>query len=452
MTRLAEGRSAVAQRRTLRGPTSPTREPLGDLIASIDLPALVEHYAGEGRATMGGARWKFACPHPDHADNKPSFTVYLGRDDKWRCGCFSQCGEVGDALEFVKWVTGCSTGEAAKRLREFRAGDASGIEVSEKRAPRCDMSAANVPGGTDTAPTYTVTDDTGALRGYLAGRGWPDEVAEAFGLKVVLDTYRVKRVLHPFEVLEAGQWVQASWQARRLDGDRSPKWIGPNGSALPLYNLRALDKPDLKAVVICEGPADTVTAWLALRDLPEVGAVGVAGAQGWRTEFAPYFEGLAVVIAGDNDTAGETFTTKVARGLRGVASLIVAACPSEGVSDLTDMAKVHGLDEVRRLLTEALPVEVPTELPAHTSAEKVALIMRHFPGAYVVCPVCSSPTSRRYCERCEALTMPPKSDKRKAKPREWARCNSCNFHALGVHRKRCYVCNGTFERIEAVAS
>lgn len=445
-------------RRTLRGSTSPKREPLRDLIASIDLPALVERYAGPGKATMGGARHKFACPHPDHADNSPSFTVYLGRDEVWRCSCISQCGKVGDALDFVQWVTGCEASEGVKHLREFRAGTASSLEASnswaskKKHAIASATSVQNAPGGTDTAPEYTAEDDPEALKAYLASRGWPGEVAEAFGLQVVRDTYGTKRILHPFTAPEAGEWVQASWQARRLDKSESLRWVGPSGSALPLYNLRDLAAPGLKAVVVCEGPADTVTAWLALRDLPEVGAVGVAGANGWRAEFAPYFEGLAVVIAGDNDKAGETFTATVARDLHRVASLIVAACPSEGVSDLTDMAKAHGIAEVRRLLTEALPVEVPDELPARTEGEFVAMITRLFPGAYVACPVCASPTSRQYCPRCEALTTPPNSDKRKAKPREWSRCNACGFHALGVHRKRCYVCTGTFERIEAVAS
>jgi hypothetical protein len=380
--------------------------------------------------------------------------VYLGRDEVWRCSCLSQCGKVGDALAFVQWVTGCDAREGVKMLREFRNGlEASNSwQVPEKRALGSATSVQNSSGGTDTAPDYTVTDDREALNAYLASRGWPGEVAEAFGLQVVRDAFGVKRVLHPFTALESGEWVQVSWQARRLDKRESYRWVGPQGSALPLYNLQALASPDLKAVVVCEGPADTVTAWLALRDLPEVGAVGVAGANGWRPEFVPYFEGLAVVIAGDNDEGGETFTATVHRALHRTASLIVAACPSEGVSDLTDMAKAYGLAEVRRLLTEALPVAVPEVMPAHTEAEFVAMITHLFPGAHVTCPVCASPTSRQYCPKCEALTAPPKSDKRKVKPREWARCNACNFHALGVHRKRCYVCPGTFERIEAVAS
>jgi hypothetical protein len=409
--------------------------PLKDLIDGIDLPALVATYAGPGKHS--GGSWLYQCPNPGHPDASPSFSVFKGRNGQWLCGCLSQCGHVGNAFDFMQWLHKCDNAETVRRLRSF-TGQAAPLPHRPAKNAASKQHVAPKPKRPD--PGFTVVNDAGALSAYLASRQWPAEVAEAFGLQVVRLNRHFEqdtlRVLHPFFEHKAGEWRATSWQARRLDNANAQKWLAPLGAALPLYNLRALDPAELTSAVVCEGPADTVTAWLATRDIDGLAVVGVPGSQAWRTEWAAYFEGLAVVIAGDNDKAGATFTAKVAGDLRASAALLVSACPPEGVNDLTDMAKVHGLGAVRELLTKALPVRVPRVAAAATPpGDELTAVLALFTGAFTVCRVCLAPTPNAYCRNCTRLARLDTG-----KPVQWAECDHCREPALGGHGKKCRRC------------
>jgi len=460
MTKISHGRG----KSSLASHPGGSLPPLKDLIAGIDLPALVAQHTGPGKHS--GGSWLFPCPNPAHQDTHPSFSVFKGRGGVWLCNCLSQCDHIGDALEFVKWHYQCDTSEGARRLREFagmpqlgahRAKSANG---TEKHAPHFAMSDESGAGGTYTAPEkcktkpvnapqdpgYTVLNDTATLTAYLTSRQWPLEVVDAFGLKVVrlnrtAEAHTV-RVLHPFTECRSGEWRETAWQARRVDNSSERRWLGPLKCPLPLYNLRGLDPAELRAVVVCEGVSDTVTAWLAVRDIPGVGVVGVPGALSWRTEWAAYFTGLEVVLAGDNDKAGAKFTRDIAHHLRGVAASLVDACPAHEVNDLTDMAKVHGIDGVRGLLLGALKLTAaPQALPTTPPSDPLALVLEHFKGSHTVCRVCHSPTAHAYCVRCDKLTH-----RTNGKPVKWAHCDTCGEPSLGGNGKKCkrLECGGTF--------
>jgi hypothetical protein len=418
--------------------------PLRDFIAGIHLPQLVEHYAGPGKHS--GGKYLFSCPNPDHYDAHASFSVFMGKGGAWRCHCLSQCGHVGDALDFMAWQLRCDKSEALRELRKW-AGQPNPLPHS----PTAKKATAKVA-TQETDPGYTALDDVAAMADYLASRQWPAEVVEAFGLRIVrlnrASERDTVRVLHPFIDYRSGEWCATSWQARRLDNVEASRWLGPRGASLPLYNVRALDAEALSAAIVCEGPADTVTAWLAVRDVPGIAVVGVPGSQAWRSEWAAYFTGLAVVIAGDGDNAGAAFTSKVARDLRAGASVLVAACPPEGVNDLTDMAKVHGLQAVRQLLTKALPVQVPDFAPTTTPpgdewAQQWAVITSHFTNAVTVCRVCMTPTPHTYCDKCSALTK-----NAHGKAMHWAQCDNCGEHSLAGHGRKCLTCGGSRVKVE----
>jgi DNA primase len=407
-----------------------TLPPLSDLVASVDLSALVEKYAGASKRN-GGSRYLFRCPNPAHADNSPSFSVFTGRNGVQQCGCLSQCGHIGDALNFVKWVRNCDTKEAAEELRGF-SGVASPRPLEAPKAPR--KLRATQPSG--------LVDDAQAMRSYLVSRGWGEEVAKTFGLQIMRDKFGVKRVRHPFHAWIDGQLVEAGWQARRLDNSKELRWLGEEETPLPLYNLPALDQDNLTHAVICEGAPDTITAALALTTLPGWACVGVAGANGWRDEFAQFFGGLAVVIAADNDKGGELLTAKVTKSLSGVASLIVAACPT--TNDLTDMAKVQSLEAVRELLT-GWQIEEKHAIESDQSGAKVCFdTLVH---AFARCKVCAheAEPGARFCKSCARI------EQVSGKP--WRVCDTCNTFALVDRERRCFIthkCSGAF--VEAVAS
>ena len=187
--------------------------PLSDFIAGIDLPQLVEHYAGPGKHS--GGSYLFKCPNPDHYDGHPSFSVFTGKGGAWRCHCLSQCGHVGDALDFLAWQLRCDKSDALRTLRTW-AGQPTALPYATQ-AKKVSKQVAQVK----TDPGYTEVNDLAAMSDYLTARQWPAEVVEAFGLRIVrlnrASERNTVRVLHPFYEHRAGEWCATSWQARRLD-------------------------------------------------------------------------------------------------------------------------------------------------------------------------------------------------------------------------------------------
>lgn len=404
--------------------------PLRDLVASVDLSAIVEKYAGPGK--RNGRGYLFQCPNPAHPDNSPSFSVFTNSKGVQVCHCLSQCGHIGDALAFLQWVNRCEVRDAADELRSFIG--ASPITPTLKTPSKPKTIRATQPSG--------IVSDTAAMRDYLDARGWPEEVAASFGLQVMHDYAGIKRVRHPFRSWLDGQLVETGWQARRLDNSQEMRWLGASGTSLPLYNLPALDADEITHAVICEGPADTITASLALAHLPAWACVGVAGSQSWRDEWAQYFGGLSVVIATDNDEAGEKLHARIVASLSGVASVIMASRPVG--NDLTDMAKALGLEKVRDMLSgwDTAEKHAPS---CDMSALKVAGLIEV--PTITRCKVCKqvAEAGARYCARCA------RTEEVSGQP--WRVCDECNTFALVELGRKCFVshkCAGHY--VEAVKS
>jgi DNA primase len=79
-----------------------------------------------------------------------------------------------------------------------------------------------------------------------------------------------------------------------------------------------------------------------------------------------------VILAGDNDDAGQAGVKKAAKAFseRGL-TVAIAALP-EGVKDLNDVLRAQGAEAVCRLLAEAAPWKPATEQPENEGAAKNA--------------------------------------------------------------------------------
>lgn len=337
-------------------------ESLRDLCARVDLVSLVASRTPivrvQGRATT------FRCPHPDHADQHPSFVVTTTANGRQVWRCFSQCARFGDAIDLLSWLDGCTKGEAANRLRAW-LGDPTPTArpLPRSAAPqRAEKPRPNV-GGPEC--------DRAFLLRYAEQRGWPASMIERFSLSVVTDAKGRRRIRHPFLVPSPdGGWHLAYWQDRGTR-DASPRWLSSAGRSPVLYNLPSLASDHVEAVVICEGPADTITATAALSDVPSVDCVGVPGVSAWRPEWAQIIGGLRVVVAADPDDAGRKLEESVRRTMTDPITLVHLAH-----GDLTDTAKHLGLGAVADLLLTACAIRSPQPV-----RDPIALLLAAFPGS-----------------------------------------------------------------------
>lgn len=351
-------------------------ERLSVLIEKVDLFSLVEKYAGHGRTS--GTTTTYSCPNPNHPDHSPSFTVSHSRNGKQLARCWSQCAWQGDALEFVKWQEGLDTGEAVRWIRNYLNLPAS-LFVSRSSTPSKPSRSVSpkYSAALDNSQRPTTERAAHFLERYLEFRSWPLSVVEKFSLEVVLDSSGQCRVRHSyFTPTSSGEWVVSYWQDR---GTSLPKWLSPRKSTPALYNLRSLERDELSAVVICEGPADTITASLALEENEEIAVIGVPGVSAWRSEWAEYLEGLRIVVAADNDEAGHTLETAVSNS---VGRKIKLVRPDSAHGDLTETAKHLGLDTVRSLLLSAINAEPKAE--KRSLEDSVRLLLKVFPEAFAI--------------------------------------------------------------------
>lgn len=310
---------------------------LDDVKARADLSREVADRVGSGKLANG--RELFTCPHPNHNDSTPSFTVYLA-SSSWYC---YGCGRGGDVIDLVTWLDGLSVFDAITYLGDKYGGDGKAPRNNAKKTPT--RKARNlVTAVADTA--RPLDDETAAaiLSRFVEGRGWSPTVTELVSLSVVLDAFGRPRVRFPF--LKDGRALL--WQDRAVGATVEPKWLTPRGATLYPFGVDCLDRydsPDLNdwpdcpivgapAVWIVEGPADAVT----LLDLwPSMSVLGLAGVSSWSVNYAENLSGLTVVVITDNDTPGRDLRETLSRDLDDWAAVLHVHVPEE-LNDLGDWA------------------------------------------------------------------------------------------------------------------
>lgn len=92
---------------------------------STDMKKLAEMYTSEPMKKTGDGVWQSKCPHPDHNERTPSFTVW-SKFNSWACyGCHNGRKSTkennfgSDCIAFIQWIEGCSWREAVLKLAEI---------------------------------------------------------------------------------------------------------------------------------------------------------------------------------------------------------------------------------------------------------------------------------------------------------------------------------------------
>lgn len=186
--------------------------------------------------------------------------------------------------------------------------------------------------------TYQLQVDAAAP--YLAGRGIGRQAATMFRLGYVQEPMigheqYAGRLAIPY--LTPSGVVDIRFRAMHDDG--SPKYLSRAGADSTLFNVLAFQQ-DTDVIGICEGEMDTIIA-NAECGIP---AVGVPGANGWKTWYARAFADYRrVIVLCDGDQPGRDLGKKIAQQID-VATVV--SMP-DGM-DVNEVFMSEGMEGIRK--------------------------------------------------------------------------------------------------------
>jgi hypothetical protein len=226
----------------------------------------------EGVRQRGDYYYQALCPA--HEDRDPSLSVAEGEDGRALLKCFA----------------GCDTEDVVAAL---------GLEMTDLFERR----NGHGGGGSYTPPENGSTDQPVTLENYATYVGLPIEHLEGLSLE---QYYRLGKPAVRMPYLdEAGEEVLLVRSRVSLTG--KPKILTRKGDKHRLYGLWKLGEAlEAGYAVLVEGESDAQTLWYHKEP-----AVGIPGANGWKTEWASDLEGIARLYFVVEDEAGESCWEKL---------------------------------------------------------------------------------------------------------------------------------------------
>lgn len=286
----------------------------------------------------------YVVPCPSHNDSNPSLRIaYSPAGGKVVLKCRAGCATT-DVVE--------SLGLKMSQLFNVPAGDMTNIRASVATTAKV--------GASDRAALAlylrrTREGDLGPAQEYAArrfgidpdkfsdlGLGYDDGTISGGNLKLSRAKYHDSpRLVVPFRGFDGHPHYL---QARAL-GPAAAKWSGPTnpeGASWGTYGL-IQGGTGWSEVIICEGPSDGLTVASVGYDTVIVRGASLGANAALADEVAAGLAGRRVIVAGDNDTAGRTFTRTVCAALSerdiDVRRLTI---PDSAGNDVTDWRESAG--------------------------------------------------------------------------------------------------------------
>jgi len=292
-----------------------------------------------------------------HDDRSFSLGLDINRN---RYKCFA-CGEQGSIIDLFMAINGVDLSHAIKELAEM-----TGLTPISQQTTSTPYKANIRPPEPPSEPLEAYSDIYEELcfycagldqesEQYLKGRGLTEETLDRFllcsvknyqatdkhlkdkfskdelqragviGEKGNLIFYKHKIII-PF--LQDGRIIFL--QGRRLDQEQ-PKYLHLK-RPVPLYNTNALTETRQdKKIYICEGVFDAL-----MLEQNNYKAVGILGVNNFKPDYADLFKGLDVVLALDNDEAGERGTKDLAKMFLLKGQGVSSKQLPDGKKDITD--------------------------------------------------------------------------------------------------------------------
>jgi putative DNA primase/helicase len=317
---------------------------------------------------------------PAHADSRPSLRIWRGDDNKVRINCRAGC--TPDSVRIA----------ARLNWTDLFDADGDGATVPRERP------AMVGPGPTAALAQYV---DATAMAlfdyDYAHAEHARNYIGDRFGLDpdtaldLMLGVDSLGQVCPHFPYrsraftsfprltvpLRDFRGVARGLQGRDLTGNCPGRWVSlsnPEGARWASYGVFK-GQGGYGVTLVCEGPGDALTAVAVGYDAVAIRGASLAGSPELIAELAAGLAGTQVVVAGDNDTAGQGFTRRLADGLaeHGVA-VYTLEIPTSG-DDLTDWrARDPHLfpDALHSAVKYARPVGNAADAMAQAIAEELA--------------------------------------------------------------------------------
>src|SRR3954447_4368909 len=298
--------------------------------------------------------WAVSCPA--HLDARPSLRVAYNAEAKkiaLRC-------RVGCSTEDVLG----SLGLTMAALFDVEPGDLDDLRTA-------DTGAAEIATGDRAAVKHylnraaaALEDEGAAARQYVADRfgvsealalelglGYDDGTLDGGKLRLSRSRFHgTPRLVVPFYDFDGRPH---GLQARALTADAEVRWsvpVNPEGSSWSKYGvLRSAE--GRREILLTEGPSDGLTAVAAGYDTVFIRGAALASSGVLADKIADGVQGRPVIVAGDADEAGATFTATVVSALSGRGVDVRRLVLPDGVNDLTDWREAEG-EEFPRLFRE----------------------------------------------------------------------------------------------------
>lgn len=340
----------------------------------MDVNAILDRFQDVDDQPDGG----YIALCPSHGDSRPSLRIWFGEDGRVRMTCRAGC-ETGDVVKAagLRWADMFNATGAARVVTSVRPDIVGAEQVAALRRYLDSADNALQFGETEMASEarlyavnrFGMNDITASRLGLGYDNGSVEGLAftDAEGRRRNYRSPGFRRFPRLIVPLVGFDGIARGLQGRDVSGDCPARWMSltnPDGARWASYGVLWADR-DTDTFIVTEGPGDGLTAVAAGYNALIIRGSSLVNSPDLIAELAHGLKGYRVVLAGDNDRAGNGFTERLAAGLasHGVPSLPLVI-PHEG-DDLTDWRARNVADFPRALEEAVYPLlSLPAEEPA----------------------------------------------------------------------------------------
>ncbi|MGW2425078.1 phage/plasmid primase, P4 family [Streptomyces sp. NPDC001709] len=336
---------------------------------------LLARFSGVAEENDGG----YSALCPAHSDSRPSLRVWRGEDNKVRLTCRAGCA-TADVIGSVRlsWsdlfdASGPGATVPAERPQLVPVAYTAALAAY---ADRCSLALGDFAGEwAERARTYLADRfgldlDTAAELGIGVDDGHQGE-----GFPHLSRAYRsFARLTVPLVGFDG---VTRGLQGRDLTGQCPGRWLSlmnPKGHRWAPYGVMR-GQGGYGTVLITEGPGDGLTAVAVGYDAVAIRGASLAGSPELVAELAEGLRGSLVILAGDNDRAGNGFTARLAAGLaeHGIDAFSLQIPVHDwDLTDWRESAPECFADDLHRAVKTARPVRDTAEREAAARTAELA--------------------------------------------------------------------------------